>query len=76
MVAQLLEKGYTVHGTVRSLKDEARLAHLHRLGAALPGQLRLLEADLLSPGSFDAAVQGCYCVVHTAYALLVLLLRL
>ena len=66
MVAQLLEKGYTVHGTVRSLQDETRLAHLHRLGAALPGTLQLLEADLLRPGSFDAAVQGCQCVIHTA----------
>ena len=68
MVAQLLEKGYTVHGTVRSLKDEARLVHLQRLGAALPGTLHLHEADLLSPDSFDAALRGCHCVVHTACA--------
>ncbi len=36
---------------------------------ALPGaaqRLRLFRADLLEPGSFDAAVAGCDHVLHTA----------
>ena len=47
LVKQLLEKGYTVRGTVRSLHNESKVQHLERLGKALPGQLTLHEADLL-----------------------------
>lgn len=47
LVKQLLEKGYTVRGTVRSLHNEGKVQHLERLGKALPGQLTLHEADLL-----------------------------
>ena len=47
LVKQLLEKGYTVRGTVRSLQNESKVQHLKRLGKALPGRLTLLEADLL-----------------------------
>lgn len=35
----------------------------------LPGaseRLKLVEADLLKPGAFDSAVQGCDGVFHTA----------
>jgi nucleoside-diphosphate-sugar epimerase len=31
-----------------------------------PEQLRLFEADLLTPGSFDAAMEGCTVVHHVA----------
>ena len=47
LVKQLLEKGDTVRGTVRSLHNESKVQHLQRLGKALPGQLTLHEADLL-----------------------------
>jgi nucleoside-diphosphate-sugar epimerase len=30
------------------------------------GRLHLFRADLLQEGSFDAAVDGCHCVFHTA----------
>lgn len=66
VVKLLLEQGHTVHGTVRSLKDGRKLAHLQRLSEDHPGQLALFEADLLSAQGFDAAVQGCSAVVHTA----------
>lgn len=67
LIAQLLTGGYRVRGTVRSLRKEKEkdLAHLR----ALPGaseRLELLEADLMKPGSFDAAVAGCQYVMHTA----------
>lgn len=65
-VKLLLEQGHTVHGTVRSLKDDRKLAHLQRLSDAHPGQLVLFEADLLSAQGFDAAMQGCSAVLHTA----------
>lgn len=66
VAAQLLEAGHTVHGTVRSLKDHAKIEHLLGLMASHPGRLHLFEADLTQPGSFDAAMSGCSHVIHTA----------
>ena len=36
-----------MRGTVRSLKNEEKTAHLRALNEALPGKLSLYEADLL-----------------------------
>lgn len=66
IVKQLLEDGYHVKGTVRSLKDSDKFAHLKTLDAALPGTLELLEADLLKKGSFDSCASGAKYVFHTA----------
>jgi len=66
LVKQLLENGYHVKGTVRSLKQKDKYQHLMSLDAALPGTLELLEADLLKPGSFDACAKGSKYVFHTA----------
>ena len=66
VVKQLLEKGYNVRGTVRSLSSEEKIEHLQLLGEALPGKLTLHEADLLKPGSFDELVKGADFVFHTA----------
>ena len=63
IVRGLLERGYTVHGSVR---DPARSGvHIK----ALPGaaeRLQLFPADLLTPGSFRDAISGCSAVIHTA----------
>jgi nucleoside-diphosphate-sugar epimerase len=45
-VQQLLEQGYSVRGTVRSLKNEAKVKPLRDLKNA-QGLLELVEADLL-----------------------------
>ncbi|PSC68689.1 diaminohydroxyphosphoribosylaminopyrimidine deaminase [Micractinium conductrix] len=66
LIHQLLAKGYSVRATVRSKADTAKVAHLEALAAALPGSLELVEADLLQPGSFDAAFAGCSAIFHTA----------
>ncbi|EIE24719.1 NAD(P)-binding protein [Coccomyxa subellipsoidea C-169] len=63
---QLLEKGYNVRGTVRSLASKEKYSHLQALGEALPGVLTLHEADLLAEGSFDDVVKGADFVFHTA----------
>ena len=47
LIKQLLEKGYTVRGTVRSLQNKGKVQHLEKLGQAMPGHLTLHEADLL-----------------------------
>ena len=62
----LLEAGYTLHATVRSLSQTAKLRPLHALRQQFPGRLSLFEADLLKPGSFDAAMAGCAVVHHVA----------
>ena len=66
VVKQLLEKGYSVRATVRSLSSKEKVEHLQLLGEALPGKLTLHEADLLKPGSFDEVVKGADFVFHTA----------
>lgn len=64
VVRELLERGFRVRGTVRSLAKEKDYAHLR----ALPGaeRLELVEAELLVDGAFDAAVRGATYVLHTA----------
>ncbi|CAL8468857.1 g8398 [Coccomyxa elongata] len=66
LVKQLLEKGYNVRGSVRSLSNADKVQHLIKLGSALPGKLELTEADLLEEGSFDGVVQGSNFLFHTA----------
>jgi nucleoside-diphosphate-sugar epimerase len=66
LVKQLLENGFHIKGTVRSLKQTDKYQHLNLLDAALPGTLELMEADLLKPGSFDECAKGSKYVFHTA----------
>ena len=66
LVRQLLERGYRVHTTVRSLGNEAKVAPLRAMGEQFPGALGLFEADLLAAGSFDEAMDGCRVVFHVA----------
>jgi nucleoside-diphosphate-sugar epimerase len=65
LVSQLLDRGYTVRASVRSLANEAKTGPLRRLRAGR-GRLELFEADLLAPGSFDVAADGCAYVFHVA----------
>jgi nucleoside-diphosphate-sugar epimerase len=59
-----------VHATARDPKNPRAVGHL----TSLPGagdRLKLFAADLLADGAFDAAMDGCAAVLHTAspYAL-------
>ncbi|KAH9534836.1 hypothetical protein CY35_17G024300 [Sphagnum magellanicum] len=62
LVKLLLERGYTVRGTVRSPEKSKHLLQLP--GAS--DRLKLVSADLLEQGSFEQAVEGCDGVFHTA----------
>jgi nucleoside-diphosphate-sugar epimerase len=64
VVQQLLERGYIVHGTVRSISNTEK--HRHLLDLPHSGNLKLFEADLLKEGSFTDAIKGCSIVFHTA----------
>lgn len=66
LVKDLLEKGLTVHATVRNPDDENKVGHLKALAAAASGELKLFKADLLEEGVFDTPMQGCELVFHTA----------
>lgn len=66
VVRELLDRGATVHATVRDPDRADAVAHLTRLGAARPGSLKLFKADLLQPGSYAEALDGCEIVLHTA----------
>nr|XP_043627134.1 uncharacterized protein LOC122598613 [Erigeron canadensis] len=70
LVKCLLESGYLVHATVRSLDDPKRSEHLLGLDGAKE-RLSLFEANLMEEGSFDSAVNGCECVFHTASPVLI-----
>lgn len=64
-VRAMLDAGYRVRTTVRDPNDAAKTAHVRALG-----EVTLFEADLLTPGSFDAAFEGCDYVLHTASVVL------
>lgn len=66
LVDLLLRDGYKVNTTVRSLSRPEKLASLTELKQRYPDQLELFEADLMKPGSFDAAMRGCDVVFHVA----------
>jgi nucleoside-diphosphate-sugar epimerase len=65
LVRLLLARGYTVRATIRDTSDPKKTLHLRALDGANE-RLHLFEANLLEEGSFDAAVNGCDCVFHTA----------
>ncbi len=66
IVRFLLEGGYTVHGTVRDMRQGQKFGHLYELAKKEKGSLRLFEADLLHEGAFRKAMEGCGVVIHTA----------
>jgi len=66
LVHELLHSGFTVRASVRSLTNAAKVDPLRRIGGAFPGRLELFEADLLTPGAFDDAMEGCRFVFHVA----------
>ena len=70
VIVDLLEEGHAVHATVRDLGDDAKRSHLDVLRERYPGKLALFEADLLEPGSLDAALEGCDALIHTAAAVM------
>jgi dihydroflavonol-4-reductase len=65
-IEELIKGGHEVRGTVRSLRDPARVAHLHRIADSLGGRLELVEADLSEDSGWDAAAAGQEYVLHMA----------
>ncbi len=66
-ILQLLEAGYRVRTTVRSLKREADVRAMLKVGGAEPGEsLSFVAADLTSDTGWTEAVAGCDYVLHVA----------
>ncbi|XWS50070.1 hypothetical protein CRYUN_Cryun12cG0056700 [Craigia yunnanensis] len=65
LVKRLLEKGYTVHTTLRNLEDKSKAGLLKSLPGA-ETNLVLFEADIYNPYQFEKAIQGCEFVFHVA----------
>ncbi|XP_073291978.1 phenylacetaldehyde reductase-like [Primulina huaijiensis] len=65
LVKFLLQRGYTVKASVRDPNDPNKTQHLLALDGAKE-RLELIKANLLEEGSFDAIVDGCDGVFHTA----------
>ena len=63
LIRQLLDAGWTVHTTVRSL---SRVAELRPLLGGTPETLRFFAADLTSDAGWDEAAAGCSHVAHVA----------
>jgi len=62
VIKQLLEKGYKVKGSCRDPTNAKKVQHLK----SMKGDLELFKADLMTPGAFDDAIQGCDYVMHMA----------
>ncbi|CCM04251.1 uncharacterized protein FIBRA_06418 [Fibroporia radiculosa] len=64
IVRSLLERGYSVRGTVRS-EDKAK--HLHDTFTAYWGRFEtVIVEDITEAGAFDEAVKDVSAIVHTA----------
>jgi nucleoside-diphosphate-sugar epimerase len=66
-ILRVLEAGYRVRGTIRSLgkSDDVRAVLAPHAGAAME-RFELVAADLMSDGGWDDAVRGCRFVLHMA----------
>jgi dihydroflavonol-4-reductase len=65
-IRELMEHGYRVRGTVRSMKDAGKTEHLRKMASALGGSLELVEANLSADAGWPEAVAGCTYVQHVA----------
>ncbi len=66
-ILQLLNAGYRVRTTVRSLKREGDVRAMLKVGGVDAGdRLSFVEADLTSDAGWPAAVAGCGFVLHVA----------
>ncbi|MEC8424158.1 MAG: NAD-dependent epimerase/dehydratase family protein, partial [Myxococcota bacterium] len=66
VAASFLAAGIPVHAAVRRPDDPSRTAHLHAMAERYGTRLDLYAADLATPGSFDAALEGCEGLIHVA----------
>ncbi|CAJ0585110.1 unnamed protein product, partial [Mesorhabditis spiculigera] len=64
-IKRLLDQGYRVRGTVRSLNNAKKVAPVRKLDPT-GTRLTLVEADLNQAAGWETAVAGCDYVLHVA----------
>lgn len=65
-VLQLLQQGYKVRGTVRSLSREGKIRQNLAKYIEANDRLEFVQADLSKDAGWDAAMRGCQYVLHVA----------
>jgi nucleoside-diphosphate-sugar epimerase len=66
-ILQLLQKGYRVKTTIRSLKKEQEVISMLKTGGITSfDELEFIAADLTKDDHWDEAVKGCTYVLHIA----------
>lgn len=63
---RLLEDGVTVHAPIRNPENKEKTKYLDEIAKNASGSIKYFKADLLTPNSYDEAMQGCELVIHTA----------
>jgi nucleoside-diphosphate-sugar epimerase len=66
LVQKLLNEGITVHAAVRDPENEKKVGHLKEAASKSKGTLKFFKSDLLTPGAYKEAMEGCEVVFHTA----------
>lgn len=66
LVKKLLDEGITVHAAVRDPQNVEKIGHLKIVAAKSNGEIKFFKGDLLTPGSYKEAMEGCELVYHTA----------
>jgi len=65
-IHQLIEKGYSVNGTLRSKSREEEVRSSLKKANLSDANLTLYECDLLSDEGWERAIEGCDYVLHVA----------
>ncbi|KAL7195096.1 hypothetical protein ACSBR1_035330 [Camellia fascicularis] len=63
LVKKPLQKGYTVHATLRNLDEKSKVELLRSLPNA-DTRLLLFQAVIYNPTKFEPAIRGCQYVLH------------
>ena len=68
IVRDLLEHGYFVKGSVRSLSDPKKVDHVrqHAIDLNCEERLELVEGDILDADPWSELIRGCDSLFHTA----------
>src|SRR4030095_11863095 len=66
-ILQLLQKGYNVKATLRSLNRKDKVLDMMKFGGIISFEkLEFIETDLASDENWDEAVKSCDYVLHVA----------
>ena len=65
-IIQLLQQGYKVRATLRTLSREIEIRETIAKHVEIGEKLEIVTADLMQDAGWDKAVQGCESVLHVA----------